>query len=202
MKKHSWKAFILYVPLVMSGCADSSNDSSGQSMDQLRAELEKSAAELEAMQKSLEAERVQAEQEMRMFPDGTYEYSSLVTGGYQECRANTRCLTLAEYEKICSRVSGITVGLANSWTFDGSGGEAFNQLIRGGSIESIEPRWLGKESWTEDSGVEGACEVRIQVSGIFDGSSTRETGTTHAKEFVVTDGDVLLSRGSISGMGI
>ena len=202
MTRYSWQSAIFCIALVSGGCSDNSDGLSDDSMAQLQAELAKSAAKLEAMEKSMQAEREQAEKDRQMFPDGNYEYSSLVTSGYQECSANTRCLSLAEYEKMCSRISGITAGLADSWTFVGSGGEAFNQLIRGGSIESIEPRWLGKKSWTEDSGVEGACEVTIQVSGILDGSSTRETGTTHAKEFVVANGEILLARGSISGMGI
>lgn len=202
MRGLNWKIAALCISLAIGGCSDSNTNSSDDTMDQLRAELEKSAAELEAMEKSLQAEREQAERDRQMFPDGTYEYSSLVQSGYSECSANSRCLSIEEYEKICGRVTGITVGLAESWVFVGSGGEAFNQLIRGGSVDSIEPRWLGKDVWTEDSGVEGACEVRIQVSGIFKGSSARETGSTYAKEFVVTNGEVLLSSGSISGMGV
>lgn len=128
-----------------------------------------------------------------IFQNGTYVFNSRVEKGAENCNVqNANCLTLENYKLMCLQVSSITGGMKNQLVSVLSTDRAFNSLLKGGNFDGIEARWLDKDSWSSDSGIIGACEVTVKVSGIFEGTSTKLSHQIYAKEFVVENGEVLL----------
>jgi hypothetical protein len=141
--------------------------------------------------------------------DGDYVYSPLVLSGYEKRERGTKYISLEEYKSICTKVTGITKGLTKGWAVAGlgSGNDAFTTLLQGGSVDEVKADWIGPDAFKndDDDGVidfKGGCSVTVSVSGIYNGSSSHEEGSTYASDFVVSGSDVLVNFGHISPMGV
>ena len=129
----------------------------------------------------------------KMFEDGIYTYNSRFIKNEEPCASDDgACLNLNDYKYFCENIESITNGVENyliNFT-----NQRFAKLYEGGNIDEISGKWIGKESWKSDSGINGACLVSIKVTGILDGTSAREDYDGYAKTFMVSKGKILLHR--------
>lgn len=133
------------------------------------------------------------------FSDGAYVYNSRVEKGTETCNSGKeQCLSLEDYKLMCAQITSITQGMNLHLTAAAGADEAFKKLLDGGRFDGVDGQWLDKSYWKPESGILGACEVTISVSGIFEGTDTRAKHKVFAKEFIVDKGEVLL-HGSSSG---
>ncbi len=141
---------------------------------------------------------------MSSLTDGHYVYSPLVLEGYEKRERGTKYISFEEYKSICTKVNGITKGFTKSWaiTAAGSGNDAFTTLLQGGSVDEVKGDWMGPDAFEKITDFKGACSVTVSVSGIYNGSSSHEEGSTNASDFVVSGSDVLVNFGYISPMGV
>jgi hypothetical protein len=102
---------------------------------------------------------------------------------------------------LCERITGITAGMSKVLeAFPGS--PAFGQLISGGNIDAVTPEWSSADVFTKESGIIGSCDVTVTVSGLYEGSSSREQDVIFAYYFIVTGDDVLVHEGYRPAMGL
>lgn len=132
-------------------------------------------------------------QNEKKFEDGQYTYNSRFLKGTEPCANDDgTCLSLNDYKDMCENIDSVTKGMgAHLLNFTN---QRFSKLYAGGNIEDISGKWIGKESWSSDSGINGACQVTIRVSGMLDGTSAREEYEGYAKEFIISEGKILVHR--------
>ncbi len=122
--------------------------------------------------------------------DGIYK-------AYSECNKteDSKCLSIQEYEYLCRKINGITNNVVSSFNAGVLySDQKFPALIKGGNIDSIKGQW--RTDFEEKSGIKGACEVNIAVSGIYNGTSSRSYGSFFASWIIVRGSDILVDQGS------
>lgn len=126
---------------------------------------------------------------------GRYSFSSLVNSGHSACPSDETCMSLDQYKQICAKVSHIPVR-GGSLAFFGQTGYDVNvgALLRSGGATSA----VGSSWRVSPDSSQGGCQISVNVSGIYEGTSTRGTAVAFADTFRVDDeGDVI----AVSGPG-
>jgi hypothetical protein len=128
------------------------------------------------------------------FALGDYTYNTSVIRG-AECQEGVICMNLEQYEAMCNNVTAVSRSMTKSWYLFGYADEEVKALLEaGGNIDSIRSQWDASE---------GACRVYVDVSGVYEGTSTAGYAETWARDFTVDDeGDTVVTAGKISTVSL
>lgn len=126
------------------------------------------------------------------FAVGCYSYRDLNNSIGLWCKGNTFPMNIGQYKAICASVTHIGRSPFLAWYGEFSyDNDAAALLKSGGNIRSIEPSWVESEGSSQ-----GGCRISVEVSGVYQGTSTRGTAVTFADGFRIDDnGDVVALHG-------
>jgi hypothetical protein len=98
------------------------------------------------------------------------------------------CLSIKNYQSFCEKASGVTTDSIYGITMYDS---VTKYLIDNASFDGADVTW---ETFTTTAGERaGRCIVTVSASGMYEGSSRRDSAKAQVHRFTVVDGQVLVS---------
>jgi hypothetical protein len=102
---------------------------------------------------------------------------------------NATCITYEEYEQACKASKGVTRGASVNMAT----GSGLDYLYRNGNIDAIDVVW--------DTNYKNfPCRVIMNVSGIVNGNSKRQSANQAVHAFIVNNENQILVRSTLIGM--
>jgi hypothetical protein len=139
---------------------------------------------LQEHNRKLEIERMERERknfELRLKAGITYRHSIMS----ELCSGNekNKCINDEDFEKFCNKSNGVT--LLGQKSLTGFGGR-MDYLLKNGDLESIDIYW------NERYEPQYRCRIKLVASGIFMGSSARESIEGAVEGFIVNESKEIL----------
>lgn len=98
------------------------------------------------------------------------------------------CISISDYQYLCEKATGVTKKSIDGITMYDS---VTKYLIDNASFDGAEVEW---ETFTTTDGERaGRCIVTVSASGLYEGSSRRDSAQAQVTRFAVVGGDVLVA---------